>query len=278
MDADHTHLMIICPFIKDKVVKDLLRHHPRKVRVITRFNLSDFALGVSDVAALRTLLQSGARVRGVRNLHTKLYVFGRRRAIITSANLTEAGLNRNHEFGIVTDKRSAVKECRAYFNRLWESAESDLRIKDVNAWDSRVTQYQLLGGRPEGLVNLEDYGKDAGFTMPESARIPVVATDASRAFVKFQGNSDNRMSLSDPTQDELINGGCHWAVCYSRRRRAVKDGDVVFIGRLTKNPNDIRIFGRAIGLEYKEGRDDASPAEIEDKEWKERFSHYIRGP
>ena len=37
---------------------------------------------------------NNARVRGVRNLHAKLYIFGESRAIITSCNLTEAALTR----------------------------------------------------------------------------------------------------------------------------------------------------------------------------------------
>lgn len=69
-------------------IQGLLRHHPGRVQAITRFNLADFAEGVSDVAALQELLKVGARVRGVRNLHAKLYVFGKSRAIITSFNLT----------------------------------------------------------------------------------------------------------------------------------------------------------------------------------------------
>ena len=41
----------------------------------------------------------GAGVRGIRNLHAKLYVFGSDRSIVTSANLTEPALTKNAEFG-----------------------------------------------------------------------------------------------------------------------------------------------------------------------------------
>ena len=37
--------------------------------MITRFNLADFAEGVSDIEALRLLLDAGANIRGIRNLH-----------------------------------------------------------------------------------------------------------------------------------------------------------------------------------------------------------------
>ena len=86
-------------FIKKGALERLLSHRPGDVQVITRFNLADFADGVSDVEALRMLLDAGASIRGIQNLHAKLYLFGTSRAIITSANLTEAALTRNQEFG-----------------------------------------------------------------------------------------------------------------------------------------------------------------------------------
>ena len=52
---------------------------------------------------------------------------------------------------------------------------------------------------------------------------------------------------------------------------------MIFMGRLTKEPpNDIRVFGRAIGIKYQPGRDDATPADIAKRTWKEEFSRYIR--
>ena len=84
--ADASKLRIICPFIKVAALESLLSHRLGNVQVITRFNLDDCAAGVSDIAALRKLLHIGAVVRGVRNLHAKLYLFGESRAVITSAN------------------------------------------------------------------------------------------------------------------------------------------------------------------------------------------------
>jgi hypothetical protein len=38
--------------------------------------LNDFAEGVSDIAALQRVLGLGGRVRGVKKLHSKLYLSG----------------------------------------------------------------------------------------------------------------------------------------------------------------------------------------------------------
>ena len=99
MNDGSSYLRIICSYIKAHTMKRLLSQKPASIRVITRSNLADFAAGVSDVDALRLLLDVNARVRGVRNLHAKLYIFGDSRATIISASLTEATLKRNHESG-----------------------------------------------------------------------------------------------------------------------------------------------------------------------------------
>ena len=271
-------LRIISPFIKDGALARLLAGGPKTVSAITRFNLSDFAEGVSDIAALRRLLECGATVRGVRNLHAKMYLFGSKRAIVTSANLTEAALNRNHEFGLVSEDKDIIAACRGYFDDLWLRGGADLALPQLDIWDGIVTRHQAEGGRPNRQTGLGDFGADAGVVNPPPAFLPIAVTDAPQAFVKFFGRSSNRAPLSLPTIKEIEGSGCHWAATYpaTKRPRAVKDGAVIFMARLTHEPNDIRVFGRAIGMRYLEGRDDATPADIARRAWKADFSRYIR--
>ena len=63
LHADANELKIICPFIKSGSLDRLLSKRSRSIRVITRFNLADFSEGVSDIAALRKLLDAGALVK-----------------------------------------------------------------------------------------------------------------------------------------------------------------------------------------------------------------------
>ena len=117
--------------------------------MITRFNLADFADGVSDVAALRMLLDAGASVRGIRDLHAKLYLFGTSQAIITSANLTEAALTRNQEFGVVAMTQPVIAACRHYFDELWSRASSaELSRDQLDSWAKTVTVTVSLVGGP----------------------------------------------------------------------------------------------------------------------------------
>ncbi len=278
LQDDSSELRIVCPFIKVGALQRLLRHHPSRVQVITRFNLADFAEGVSDVAALRKLLEGGAKVRGMRNLHAKLYLFGKSRAIISSCNLTEAALSRNHELGMVIHERAIIEKCLTYFDNMWHSAGNDLLFEQADAWDKTVTDHWLRGGRPNETGGLGDFGVDSGIEYAPLAGAPIAVADASQAFVKLLGMGDNRVPLSVSTLEEVKGGGSHWAACYpaNRRPRSVKDGAVIFMGRLTSEPNDIRVFGRAIGMAYRPIRDDATPADIELRPWKEKWSRYIR--
>ncbi len=270
-----TEVCIVCPFIKKRALERLLSHRPCGVRVITRFNLKDFAEGASDVGALRMLLDAGASIRGIRHLHAKLYLFGESRAIITSANLTEAALTRNWEFGVVADDIAVVATCRDYFEKLWRRGNSDISSDLLDSWEETVTRHHLAGGRPSHARGLDDFGADAGPAATLPYTLPAVVADTDQAFVKFLGTNNNRVPVSFATIKEIKNSGCHWTLAYSKRPRIVKDGAVMFIARLTDEP-DIRIFGRAIGMKHHPSRDDASPEDIERRPWKEKWPRYIR--
>tara|TARA_R110002110_G_scaffold305242_2_gene519284 strand:+ start:5230 stop:6426 length:1197 start_codon:yes stop_codon:yes gene_type:complete len=277
--ADASELRVISPFIKAGALDRLLSLNPGKIRVITRFNLADFAEGVSDIAALQMLLDAGARVRGIRKLHAKLYLFGSSRTVITSANLTKSALDSNHEFGLVTDDAAINLECRNYFDLLWARGRTDLTREQVDEWDQAVTRHRAAGGRRPRASGLGDFGVDAGFAESPQTNLPAVFVDAEQAFVKFLGLArDNRAPLSMPTIEEVERAGCHWAVAYpaSKRPRSVKEGAVMFIARLVRDPNDIHIFGRAIGMKHIEGWDDATPQEISERPWKEVWPRYVR--
>jgi hypothetical protein len=276
--ADTSALRLISPFIKLRALERLLALSPQSVQVITRYNLDDFASGVSDIAALRRVLAAGGRVRGIRGLHAKVYLFGASRAIFTSANLTGAALDSNHEFGAVTDEATNVAACRAYFDRLWALGGADLSAAQLDAWNETVTKHRASGGKPPAGASLGDFGADAGIGPSPPTTLPVVVADASQAFVKFLGKRDNRVPLICSTVEEIERAGCQRVLAYPARRRPrrVKDEALMYIARLTERPNDIRIFGRSIGMAYVRGRDDASAADIAQRPWRNEWSRYIR--
>lgn len=99
-----------------------------------------------------------------------------------------------------------------------------------------------------------------------------------QGFVKFFGQGTNRSPRGRTVLDAVRTSGSHRLCTYprGRRPRAVRDGDVMFMGHLVSGPNDIKVYGRATAQRYEEGRDDASAEDIARRPWLERWPHFIR--
>ena len=272
--ADPSEIRIICPFIKKDALECLLLHQPGDIQVITRFNLDDFANGVSDVEALRMLLDADASVRGIQNLHAKLYLFGTSRAIITSANLTKAALTQNHEFGVVSEDAAVIRACRNYFDELWRRGE-DLSRDLLDSWAATVAQHRAAVGRPNRTKGLGDFGAEVRLVASQSVPPPATVADADQAFIKFLGNSHERVPVSCPIIEVIEHEGCHRVLAYPKRPRSVKDDALMFMGRFTDEP-DIRIFGRAVGMKHRPDWDNASDEDIQRRWWRKKYSRYIQ--
>src|SRR5664280_630783 len=278
LQADCSSLRIVCPFIKLGAARNLLtRGKPGTIKVITRFNLDDFASGVSDTSALRLLLRAGAEIRGIMNLHAKLYLIGCGHVILTSANLTEGALRRNHELGIDAEDPEIFSRCCSYFDGLWLRGGRNLVPSLLDAWDTKIAGYRRKMAGVKLPSGLGDEGADAGLPA-----VPVVVTNGDgksrQAFVKFFGQSTDRADRSLPVIDEVDESGSHWACTFpkGKRPRMVQDGAVMFMSRLVDNPEDILIYGRATGTHYVPGRDDATPADLKRRPWKTKWPHYVR--
>jgi hypothetical protein len=273
---DNATVLVISPFIKRHTAERLLHNGvPRDIEVITRFDLAAFVVGVSDTSALRLLIDAGARIRGVRRLHAKVYIFGSSHAIITSANLTEAGLHSNHEFGLVANDHDVVVASVRYFRGLWRRAGTDLTLDQIDHWDRLVTDVSARGARPSEVDCLPDEGADADLAAG-GPPIPGALVDANQAFVKFFGEGHRRLPQTLPILQEVDRAGCHWACAYRQRPRQVNDGALMFLGRLVKRPHDVRIFGRAVGMRHIPSRDEASAEDIARRDWKRRWRYYVR--
>ena len=268
-------LRLICPFIKEVAARRFLCGSYKTIQVITRFDLNVFRAGVSDTSALRALLNAGAQIRGVRNLHAKVYLIGNR-AIVTSANITEQALLRNHEFGFWSDDPTIVASCNEYFGSLWNRTKDDLTASKLDEWDERVSAAVAAGAGQPGPPSLGDNGEDLGFST-ESSSDPKQVNSSEHGFVKFFGTGARRADPSMTVLDEVNSSTSHWALSYpaAKTPKKVQDGALMFIARLVK-PNDILIYGRGIGMRHRPGVDVATPGDIEKRDWKGHWSRYIR--
>ena len=84
------------------------------VSILTNLSRDSMLSGAIDVLALLKLTQTfpATQVRILPSLHAKVYIADEKKAIITSANLTEGGLKRNFEYGVVLTKKSAVEHVK----------------------------------------------------------------------------------------------------------------------------------------------------------------------
>lgn len=268
-------LRIICPFIKQAALERLLGPESGEPKVITRFDLNCFNQGVSDLSALRVIIMRGGQVRGIRHLHSKLYLFGEHSVIATSANVTDAAFRRNHEFGFFSSDSKVLATCRAYFDDLWKRGREDLTLAQLEQWERELKAYQRLGfGRVNG-AGLHDYGEPAGTETPFTSEIePEI--QSNNAFIKFFGTANNREVLDLKIAKLVADDGCNWACTYpeSKPPRQVKDGDTIYMARMVAS--DMMIFGRAIGRKHRDMEDMASEAEIADRSWRKDWPRYVR--
>ncbi|WP_016746563.1 phospholipase D family protein [Rhizorhabdus wittichii] len=271
-------LRLICPFVKaPAVARVLAAAHCGDIEVITRFDLACFNEGVSDVAALERLLGLGARIRGVRALHAKLFLFGGTAAIATSANVTDAAFRRNHEFGFAATDPTIVTACEHYFEDLWRAAGEDLTGEQLGTWIKILDHYRRLNTFRAKEELLPDFGVTVEQASPFALSAIALPHD-NQGFIKFFGTARDRAPRTMTVSDLLADDGANWACTYPANKppRQVDDGDIIYMGRLVHSPNDLQIFGKATARRHRDDEDFASAADIARRPWKVNWPRYVR--
>jgi phosphatidylserine/phosphatidylglycerophosphate/cardiolipin synthase-like enzyme len=103
--------VILCaPYIKQDIIKKILDSKKQgvKIKVITSSNIANFINGSLDIGAIKQLIKNGCNVLNYQDLHAKIYLFDNDRALITSANLTNNGLFKNYEYGVLIENENEI--------------------------------------------------------------------------------------------------------------------------------------------------------------------------
>jgi len=125
-------ILLTSPFIKNQTAKIIVENCSRNIpefKIINSFKLSYFYKGASDLSALKTLIDIGANIKSVHNLHAKLFIIDNS-AIITSANLTPGGLRNNWEYGIKIESE-ILNEIEKDFSLLFDDQDNPEINKDI---------------------------------------------------------------------------------------------------------------------------------------------------
>jgi hypothetical protein len=117
-------LRVAAPYYRAGPVRDVLKHSKgcKKLFLLT---LSERAVraGFQSTSALKAIKgDRRSQVRFLTNLHAKFIVADRKSAVVTSANLTDGGLEGNAEMGVYFDDTIGVKGLIEYFDALWLNA------------------------------------------------------------------------------------------------------------------------------------------------------------
>lgn len=172
--ACKSQALISSPYVNGGIL-GLTSLIPEKVSrtLITRTDLRDFAVGASNLDTLCTLAEGGMSIRTLSRLHAKVYIFDDSTALITSANATYSGLNRNLECGIGTDDSVVVKQLtRSLFAGLgsdtppYPMGVSELQAlrEPLRAIKANLPKQPL---RDDSTIHETDDAVDAEFSIPD---------------------------------------------------------------------------------------------------------------
>lgn len=122
---------IVTPFVKEYGAKVILSNLSETVtlRTILSISKSDLIRGSSDYEAVYKLTQHG-NSRNLPGLHAKVYLSDFR-GLITSGNLTRAGLTRNTEFGVLIDDSQLHGQLHSELETLWNKAEPFVELPPI---------------------------------------------------------------------------------------------------------------------------------------------------
>lgn len=155
-------LLVVTPYYSNQVISRILKLcNPN---VVKRFLLAldgyEAASGYQSMSALRTLLRSRRTVvRTIENLHAKVIISDRRRAVVTSSNLTIAGLESNIEFGVEVEESRIVRGLAESLQYYWALG------KNLSASELKQFQGQLPKVKPPP-GKTEPYGPRVSTSRP----------------------------------------------------------------------------------------------------------------
>ncbi|KAB2912391.1 MAG: hypothetical protein F9K30_20830 [Dechloromonas sp.] len=130
-------LRVVAPFYSSEPMVELLRRcKGRKKYFLLALEEQAVKGNFQAISAIKTILKDReSEVRFIRNLHAKFVVADEREAIVTSANLTGGGLDKNIEMGVRFNDLKIVKSLVHHFDALWAKAAT-ITTKELEYYDA----------------------------------------------------------------------------------------------------------------------------------------------
>ncbi len=189
-------LKIISPFVGDNMCNMLVQDfNIETVELVTRFNIRDWAMKVSSIDGIEKLFNKGVKIYGVKDLHSKVYIFDDSKAIVTSANFTNGGLVKNYECGIMIDDKDKIEELSDYF----ESLKIGLPL-NVNTLETYFEEVHIAEMQLHIIPNFNDFGSNL---------LKEIIVDVSEVFFINMGTQFGVRTIESNFKYGFISAGQH---------------------------------------------------------------------
>lgn len=138
-------LIIVSPYISEEGAKLVCNNLAARTDlvVMTRLSHDSIATGALQIGALKKFASRG-RILHLQNLHAKVYVADETRAVITSANLTGNGVDRNYEYGVEIGEHKNVSRIRETWDDLANKEGKTVTDKELQELGKLVPKKQKL--------------------------------------------------------------------------------------------------------------------------------------
>lgn len=274
---------IISPFIgmdmANLLCQCLANNNQISCKIITRFYREDFISGVSDLRALKKLVEAGVDIYLLNKLHTKLYLFDKSTAMIGSANFTSGGFRFNHELSLmIKEETKVLAEIQSYFDDLVEQiellGEFKLTLERIQSEIKETNRLRdLRTDSKTTFKNNTKFGADIDQTLitleNENITDPIqhfIIGDSKKSiegvgpniWLKFEGEASSRFSVKERYSPTITNKFKCGITCFpdKNQRLNIADNDYIYLALVSRTdqgtPVSPIIVGRGITEGYKE--------------------------
>jgi hypothetical protein len=208
------NLSICSPFVTADGAELALRGNVR-IRLITKATAANLSTKALDGKSLRRMLEAGAEIRSIANLHAKLYMIDGMHGIVTSSNLTGPGLYKNLELGLIFQNEEVLYQAlNSVFEELWQRAVSvtlegldNLEVATKKAtlergvWIKNVTDIQnepLIPAPAIGFIETTEYA------IPLANQVPHLSINATDNYRNSPDESGDIFGTLPRSSSEIL--------------------------------------------------------------------------
>ncbi len=212
-----TTIWIASPYLTHCPLLSVLK--TKKVRLLTSLNMKSVVEGAICLDTVDKLLDAGVEIRSNQRLHAKVYIFDKRSAVVSSANMTNNAFKSNLEAGVEILDNENLSELSDWYMNVWNGSTP---VGSHHIQKLREEAEPFINKRNE--LTIPEFSFDC---LPDS--VEGLFQTATRYFLC---NSNRRHQEPEHCEDAMLTDGVAMAWSpfgYSSHMERVLRGDAVFL-------------------------------------------------